>query len=934
MRRFRVFWLLCCCAASLPARREPAVCGTSAETPAERLFLHRQQERARRTPRPLAPAPAPHDRDIGQIAIVEDRDGIVARPNEFNLDGQTLRFTPSGLGYRYSVEDGGYDASAAAGAAPVAALDDDDSRLVPLPFAFPFFGAIYREFHLNSDGNLTFAAPDTASTDRSLGRMTAGPPRVSPLFDDLNPAAQAGGVRVLTEPGRVVVSWVDVPEWAPSGTGPRQTFQVSIYPDGRIAFSYAGVRPSSAVVGIAPGSGKGSTTMVDYRSDASAVFTAVVAERFGTDLNIDIVTLAQRFYQTHDDAYDYLVVFNNMDVPALTPGVLAYESTVRSRGAGYGVPPRDDGAQHGSASRLKAVLNMGPMSQYPKDPDALVPARASAGDTPLTVIAHEAGHLFLAYASVPDPKDPASKPMLDPPGQHWSFLFNSEASLLEGERIEDKGAGASPRFVTTATAEGYSPLDQYLMGWRAASEVPESLFYVAGAPPQYRFFKPLRGFGFDGERRDVAVGDLVRAMGRRTPDHTIAQRRFRFAFVVVTAPGADPSPADLAQMEQYRQRFESYFAKASGQRAYADAALRRSLTLSLYPAAGVAVGSTATATLSVTNAPASNLAVAMQAAGAAARFPASVTIPAGAVSASFSIAGVAAGVEDVLAVPADPAYETAFARVQVAGAAELKLAEVSADPPAVRLTDANGLVYAGVRVLASASAGATITPPSALTDPQGLAVFRWTPAPNGASQAHFTVEGIPGVSLTLRAGPSVPAIAAVVNAASFVPGVAAGALQTIFGANLGGARLSLDGVALPVSFSSDKQINFYVPAETRTGPATLEVTTPSGDRASRTVEVAAAQPGIFGFRSRDDGYLEIYCTGLGPTTVGADGLARTAATPVVFIGATPVQPLFSGLTPYTPGLYQINLRVPQAASSGDPVLVSVSLARSNQVPLP
>ena len=108
--------------------------------------------------------------------------------------------------------------------------------------------------------------------------------------------------------------------------------------------------------------------------------------------------------------------------------------------------PRDDGAQYGSASRLQAVLNMGPLSQYPADPNALVPARAQAGDTPVTMLAHETGHLFLAYASVADPDDPAARPMLGYQNQHWSFVFNSEASLLEGERILDQGPAASPRF--------------------------------------------------------------------------------------------------------------------------------------------------------------------------------------------------------------------------------------------------------------------------------------------------------------------------------------------------------------------------------------------------------------------------------------------------------------------------------------------------------
>src|SRR5947208_1272262 len=78
----------------MAARHNTAACGTTAETAGETLFLHRQAERARIRLRPLAAAPAA-DRDIGNIAIIEDTDGIVARQNQFNLDLKTLQFVPS-----------------------------------------------------------------------------------------------------------------------------------------------------------------------------------------------------------------------------------------------------------------------------------------------------------------------------------------------------------------------------------------------------------------------------------------------------------------------------------------------------------------------------------------------------------------------------------------------------------------------------------------------------------------------------------------------------------------------------------------------------------------------------------------------------------------------------------------------------------------------
>ncbi|HMC59563.1 MAG TPA: hypothetical protein VKJ01_10255, partial [Candidatus Solibacter sp.] len=308
MGRIGTLWLIVFSAAApVWARHDAGGCGTTRENSQEALFLHRQAVRARASrPRPMAASGAAlGNRDIGNIAIVEDADGVVERINQFNLDSNTVTFTPvaaAAAHYRYAVAAQGYDSSAAAQGSPLAALADDDSRLVALPFAFPFFGATYDRVFVNSDGNLTFTAGDNASSARSLGRMTSGPPRISPLFDDLDPSQTAGGVRVLADATRVAVSWVGVPEWEATGIGPKQTFQVRLYPDGRIEFSYSGANATSAVVGIAPGNLQGATTLVDFRIDTSADYTAAVAERFGNTPTIDIVTLAQKFYQTHDDA--------------------------------------------------------------------------------------------------------------------------------------------------------------------------------------------------------------------------------------------------------------------------------------------------------------------------------------------------------------------------------------------------------------------------------------------------------------------------------------------------------------------------------------------------------------------------------------------------------------------------------------------------------
>ncbi|HMC62042.1 MAG TPA: hypothetical protein VKJ01_22805, partial [Candidatus Solibacter sp.] len=596
-------------------------------------------------------------------------------------------------------------------------------------------------------------------------------------------------------------------------------------------------------MGIAPGNLQGGATLVDFRGDASGDYAAAVAERFGNTQEIDIVTLAQKFYQTHEDAYDYLVVYNNIGIPALS-GAVAYESTVRSAATGYGVAPTDAGQQYGSASRLRSMMNMGPLSQYPKDPAAIVPARFSSGDTPLTVLGHEAGHLFLAFASVPDPVNTANQLMLGFGGVHWSFLFNSEASLVEGERIADKGTNVSPRFLTADETQGYSPLDQYLMGFRASGDVPDTLLAVTNPSPNYSpLLHPVKNVAFDGTPVRIGIDDIVSVEGRRTPDFTVAQRRFRFAFIMVVAQGTEVPAVDVTQVDTYRQLFEEFYATASSNNAAADTTLKHSLKLSLFPAAGVLTGATGTATLTLETPPTADMMVQLQAHNGSAQLPASVRIPAGAVTASFTFTGTKSGVEEVLAAPpADLNYETALARVQVADASRVKLVAVSGDrqiansagplpnPIVVRLTDANNLPYPGARIAAAASAGSGVTPGAVATDAQGQAAFTWTVGGAAANQLRLSVDAAPGLGLTLSAGSAVPVATAVLNAASFVTGMAPGALETVAGVNLtggqpvsapgypwpttlGGVSVLLNNTPLQLLYVSNTQINFYAPQD-------------------------------------------------------------------------------------------------------------------------
>ena len=228
-------------------------------------------------------------------------------------------------------------------------------------------------------------------------------------------------------------------------------------------------------------------------------------------------------------------------------------------------------------------------------------------DNTLDVVSHEAGHRFLTYVEFIDPATGRrSNSLLGRQLAHWSFFFNSDASFLEGNRIDDR-AMMTPRFLTSATSEHYSELDQYLMGLRFPHEVNPS--FLVEQPTNFQpddfsaSSNPRTGVSFDGERKEITVDMIIEAEGKRIPDASVSQRKFNFAFILVVDEGEEPAEADIQKLETIRSEWEPYFEQATDLRADAQTELVRELHLSTWPASGLVVGSPATATVETRRSP-------------------------------------------------------------------------------------------------------------------------------------------------------------------------------------------------------------------------------------------------------------------------------------------------------------------------------------------
>ncbi len=147
-------------------------------------------------------------------------------------------------------------------------LTDDGEMLFRFPpdFTFPFFGTRYTEVYVNSDGNLTFGAGDGVPGEaRSEARFLNGPPRIAPLFTDMDPEA-AGEIRASVSPGQVTFTWDRVPEFSDTSFPTRNLFSVTLFASGDIRFDYdrVAITPDEdpaipqglqVIVGITPGGG-------------------------------------------------------------------------------------------------------------------------------------------------------------------------------------------------------------------------------------------------------------------------------------------------------------------------------------------------------------------------------------------------------------------------------------------------------------------------------------------------------------------------------------------------------------------------------------------------------------------------------------------------------------------------------------------------------
>jgi uncharacterized protein len=130
--------------------------------------------------------------------------------------------------------------------------------------------------------------------------------------------------------------------------------------------------------------------------------------------------------------------------------------------------------------------------------------------------------------------------------------------------------------------------------------------------------------------------------------------------------------------------------------------------------------------------------------------------------------------------------------------------------------------------------------------------------------------------------------------------------------SLAGTQVRIGGRAIPIVYASPGQINLLTPPDLDAGQEVEVVTRAAGSApVSSRVAVRSATPGIFVVTAAGDRHVTLWATGLGAVTRRGD-LDWTTATPTVKVNGVEARVLFSGLAPGWPGLYQVNVELPES----------------------
>lgn len=311
----------------------------------------------------------------------------------------------------------------------------------------------------------------------------------------------------------------------------------------------------------------------DGNPDLAVVFdddTIVSDTPNGTE--IDFVRAVQKFMLTHPDVFDIVHIFPNFNHAEGT-----FFINVKNGIRGIGEEIVDDSDTYGTRN-LEGWANFRNFVNYPVDVHERIPGN---NDTTMTLLAHETAHRWgasIRYDTDRGRHVKTSDGLLGRGLSHWCYFADQPAiigtptsSSLEGNAWIDLGTGTFET-VNTAGTGGYSQLDQYIMGFRLASDVSDTFVIqvdntvtrTCSDTPYTPEIDGLSPIQVQGLGQNITIDDIMRVEGPRIPDATQSPRKFRIAFMILARNVPSVPQEEIDKLNGIRLNFESYFLQQTG----------------------------------------------------------------------------------------------------------------------------------------------------------------------------------------------------------------------------------------------------------------------------------------------------------------------------------------------------------------------------------
>lgn len=303
-----------------------------------------------------------------------------------------------------------------------------------------------------------------------------------------------------------------------------------------------------------------------HQPETTGKFTKLVYDGtiYSNAVTIDSIRVIRKFYETHPDVYDFIVIYSAIPTNTQAGSGLTVKNGIRGNGSFF--PDLDETAKYGSKGKLLGQIFIPPS----------LGLDASGGIDLLGTLVHEVSHHWIMFIgdiagckdnpnlSIKCTKTPSGF-RVSQDGGHWSS--NVDTFVIEngvvfkhpngGLAWQMDPVGYCAGVPTTGSSVRFNDIDLYLMGFISPNEAKPIYWYDLD-----NVFNEKLG-GRKCTRHILTAQDIITMEGPRQPAYPATQRDFKIGFILLTAPKQSVTQQQISRMNNIVNNFPTMWYEAT-----------------------------------------------------------------------------------------------------------------------------------------------------------------------------------------------------------------------------------------------------------------------------------------------------------------------------------------------------------------------------------